>query len=679
MRFKLLTIFFFINTIFCFSQNESQKNVDSLYMLIEEEKNNSNKIIHYQALCTFFYENEDYMAFEKCNNSLLDFAKKSKIIQAYAFYYSNRGLLIEDINVSKAIFYIEKGNQLFYSIKDWDNYIYSNFLIAKCFRGNKEYDKSINLINKTLNFKFIKKSKHLSFGYALLAHSYRSKNDYVNALYYAKIALKYKPSYIDMLKIYDIITLAYVKADQFDKAMEYCEMRIKFSKKVNDKFFSKWRKSQILCEIGRSQEAILLLMNCLEYYKKYGNNADVVDTQNVIAYAYLNLGNYNKANFYINEALKDRLEQNTYYRVNDFAIKASISIKLNDIKTAKFFINESLKSLDSTFSFVMIKYVYETKIIIEKKRGNYNAVSFYQEKLIKITEEKYKKDNNSKLHQLEVDLDVTEKNNRIKNLQIAQLKKQVEINTKSDYIMYISIVLLIAVASVFAYMKNYNTIKIKNVLIENEKLLVKKSLLEKETLLKEIHHRVKNNMQLVISLLKIQARDSKELSIENFIEVSENRIRSMALIHEYLYESENINYVNFEEYVNRLSSSIRGSFSNQSTIKLETQINNTHFMIETAIPLGLIINELVINAFKHAFAGKDQGIIKIILFKEEDLHHLEITDNGIGIDTIQENGPSIGLRIVKLLVSQINGQMQIIKDSGTKFTIQFKDINSTHE
>jgi two-component sensor histidine kinase len=127
---------------------------------------------------------------------------------------------------------------------------------------------------------------------------------------------------------------------------------------------------------------------------------------------------------------------------------------------------------------------------------------------------------------------------------------------------------------------------------------------------------------------------------------------------------ENINYVNFEEYVNRLSSSIRGSFSNQSTIKLETQINNSHFNIETAIPLGLIINELVINAFKHAFAGKDQGLIKIILFKEQDLHHLEITDNGIGIDTIDENGSSIGLKIVKLLVSQINGQMQIIKDSG---------------
>jgi two-component system, sensor histidine kinase PdtaS len=296
------------------------------------------------------------------------------------------------------------------------------------------------------------------------------------------------------------------------------------------------------------------------------------------------------------------------------------------------------------------------------------------------------KKSNYKLNQLGVDLDVTEKNNRIKNLQIAKLQKQVEVNAKNSYLAYSGIGILILGLLVFYFMYNQNISNLKNRLINiaHDKLAIEKdktqkSLSEKETLLKEIHHRVKNNMQLVISLLKIQARDTKQLSIDNFIEISENRIRSMALIHEYLYESENINYVNFEEYINRLSSSLLSSFSSQSDIKLETDIENAHFDIETSIPLGLIINELVINAFKHAFVGREPGTIKIQLFKKEGLHQLIVSDNGIGFVENTQKSTSIGLKIVKLLVSQINGEMQIKNDLGTYFMIQFNNNTNTNE
>ena len=122
-----------------------------------------------------------------------------------------------------------------------------------------------------------------------------------------------------------------------------------------------------------------------------------------------------------------------------------------------------------------------------------------------------------------------------------------------------------------------------------------------------------------------------------------------------------------------------GSFSGLDNIKLKTEIDKADFTIETSIPLGLIINELVINAFKHAFVGKENGIIKIKLFEKEGLYHLEVSDNGVGFVDNNLNGTSIGLKIVKLLVSQINGSLKIKNESGTSFVIQFKNNNHTNE
>ena len=311
---------------------------------------------------------------------------------------------------------------------------------------------------------------------------------------------------------------------------------------------------------------------------------------------------------------------------------------------------------------------------------------FNYKKYHNLIEKNHAKISKDKINELQIDFDVTEKDNRIKNLQITQLKKQIEIDEKNSYLFYficslvVAFFVIIVIVLFFLVIRNKNrVINTANLELKKESNKTQKSLTEKETLLKEIHHRVKNNMQLVISLLKIQARDPKQLSIENFIEISENRIRSMALIHEYLYESENINYVNFEEYIKRLSSSLLSSFSGQSDIKLETEIEDAHFDIETTIPLGLIINELVINAFKHAFVGRNQGKIKIKLFENEGLHHLVVSDNGVGIANNTENSASIGLKIVKLLVSQINGVMDIKKDLGTHFIIQFTNNNHTNE
>ena len=678
MGFKFLILILFFYTTICFSQNEYQKSEDSLSVLINNEVNDTDKINYYVALCDI-YKEYDLKKYKNCNEALLKVSKKSNSTKGYGLYYSGKALLsFYATDYKQALEFETQASAFFYKIKDWNNYFISRSHSATFMSLNGEEKKAIALLDTTILNAKRKKSKCMSTLYYDFCYLYTNTNNYTKALKYAILALQMETSDVKKLKIYRLISEIYSQVGNYKKALEYNEIVNKQAKHSLLYYKNKNFKSKILFKLKYYHQAINLALEVREFLNKQGYFSIHINNTYFISKCYYELKNYQLANVYIDEVLKSPLIGRSL-KITSNTNKAKICIALKDMKTARKYLDESLNLLKEEDDYEQKINLYKIKEKFEETLGNYKLALLYNRKISAIKETNYISDNNNKLHQLEIDLDVTEKNNRIKNLQIAQLQKQVEINTKSDYIIYISIALLIALASVLVYIKNYNTIKLKNLIIEDEKSLVKKSLLEKETLLKEIHHRVKNNMQLVISLLKIQARDSKELSIENFIEVSENRIRSMALIHEYLYESENINYVNFEEYVNRLSSSIRGSFSNQSTIKLETQINNTHFNIETAIPLGLIINELVINAFKHAFAGKDQGIIKIILFKEQDLHHLEITDNGIGIDTIQENGSSIGLKIVKLLVSQINGQMQIKKNSGTQFTIQFKDINSTHE
>ncbi len=431
-----------------------------------------------------------------------------------------------------------------------------------------------------------------------------------------------------------------------------------------------YRRAEILIELGRSIEGLPLLVKCLRYYEKQKATLDIIDTQCMISYNLYKLGNFKKANYYIDEVLKSPtllISDKIYI----FCLKADICMDLNDIKTANLYINKALTLLNNDATVVLKTNVYKSKIVLEKKLGNYKAAFDYQEKIASIKETNYRNDNNNKLHQLEVDLDITDKNNRIKNYQIAQLQKQVEITTKNNYIIYISLALVMALLSVFFYVKNYRTIKKKNLIIENEKLLTNKSLQEKETLLKEIHHRVKNNMQLVMSLLNIQAQETTA-TITDFVAISQSRILSMSLIHENLYQNQNLSEVDFKTYIENLTNNIIDSYNSlNNKISLQLEIDELYVDIQTAIPLGLIINELINNAYKHAFPNNQNGNITLKLISKENCNELIVSDTGVGFKKNEIPKNTLGLQLVEDLIFQLKGQLKIENQEGVKYTIQF--------
>jgi len=199
---------------------------------------------------------------------------------------------------------------------------------------------------------------------------------------------------------------------------------------------------------------------------------------------------------------------------------------------------------------------------------------------------------------------------------------------------------------------------------------IKTSLEEKEVLLKEIHHRVKNNMQIISSLLSLQSR---YITDENYLAIfkeSQNRVRSMAMIHEGLYRTHNLARINFEKYIQNLIYGLFSSYGiDKNIINAKMDLNEVLLDIDTAIPCGLILNELVTNSLKHAFPEGMKGEISVLLSQEGKKLKIVVVDNGIGFpENIDfQNTESLGLQLVNTLVDQLNGKIKLEKYNGTKF------------
>jgi two-component sensor histidine kinase len=204
---------------------------------------------------------------------------------------------------------------------------------------------------------------------------------------------------------------------------------------------------------------------------------------------------------------------------------------------------------------------------------------------------------------------------------------------------------------------------------------INQSLQEKEVLLKEVHHRVKNNLQVISSILNLQSSYVKDEATINVLRESQNRIKSMAFIHESLYQADNFSSINFADYVVNLLQNLMQSYSKlNQTVKLNVQLETIFLNLDLAIPCGLIINEIISNALKYAFVENKEGDeITIKIKKIDERVQLFIGDNGVGLpeNIDYKNTESLGLQLVVTLVGQLFGNIELDSVNGTKYTISF--------
>ncbi|MEO8097446.1 MAG: histidine kinase dimerization/phosphoacceptor domain -containing protein [Acidobacteriota bacterium] len=203
---------------------------------------------------------------------------------------------------------------------------------------------------------------------------------------------------------------------------------------------------------------------------------------------------------------------------------------------------------------------------------------------------------------------------------------------------------------------------------------LKASLLEKEVLLEEVHHRVKNNLQVVSSLLGLQARSIADLQTRKKLQESQHRVQSMALLHECLYQSEDLARIDFADYLEKLTAQLFQSYGASGRVHLKMNLAKLHLDMDAAVPCGLIVNELLSNTLKYGFPAGRRGEVLVELSQPApETAQLTVTDNGVGLpaDFDWTTSRTLGLRLVRTLAQQLGAEVEHSRADGTAFSILF--------
>lgn len=236
------------------------------------------------------------------------------------------------------------------------------------------------------------------------------------------------------------------------------------------------------------------------------------------------------------------------------------------------------------------------------------------------------------------------------------------------------LVIIILISSFLFHNNRRNRAQARILAVKND--IIQNALDEKEILLKEIHHRVKNNLQLVSSLLELQNKEVVDEKALESLREGKERVRSMALIHQKLYQNQDLRTMDFSEYTTQLVHELSKSSGASDRIDFEVCINDCYFDVDTAVPLGLILNELITNAIKYAFPDNRKGKIEVKIEKHDETYfQLYVKDNGIGIkeEIDLKKTKSLGLRLVYSLVRQLQGKLEVHNSAGCEYRILFKD------
>ena len=292
--------------------------------------------------------------------------------------------------------------------------------------------------------------------------------------------------------------------------------------------------------------------------------------------------------------------------------------------------------------------------------GNHNYKDAYEafEAYDKLQKQIFTTEAGERISKLQTEFEVADKDNTIQ-VQEIKIKEQ---RTTQTYILIISILLLLLLGVL------YVTFLLDK---KKSKLLLKQNI-EKEFLLKEIHHRVKNNLEIISSLLSLQADQIKNPEVRDAMKDSRNRVYSMSIIHQKLYQEKNLETIDMKDYLINLGNHVLDSFRDDNHISIKYYINAIELDVDTSIPIGLIVNELITNALKYAFPANSKGTITISFYKKDKKTlYLEVADDGIGQQDENLKGTGFGTQLIKLLVQQLDGKTTADTTNGTRVSFEF--------
>lgn len=528
------------------------------------------------------------------------------------------------------------------------------------------------------------------FGETTIAHIEAVQFNMKSALYYALKSVQTMESTKDYTFadiFYMRLGLMYLQMGHTDDAMKMAEKSIKYGQNVFSS--GSWYKSFItttasLSAKGKNKEAIEYMNSITSHYPP-PNKFDNMIMNFAYANCYWRIKNYGTAEKYFIKAgeAADALDSPQTYRdiCNTYSSIALFYANRQNLPKTKLYIDK-IEALSKKYGKNYNSEALEMSLYkLDSLNGDFKSALVHHKLYKKFSDSLLDYSKNKQIEELRIQYETENKEQKIKqldketDLQQTALKKSKLLNTLSIWSLVLLALFLGLLYNRYRLKQRTNAeLEFKEKEINQKNINLRHLLDEKEWLLKEIHHRVKNNLQTVISLLNSQSAYLENDMALSAIKNSQHRIHSMSLIHQKLYSSENISTINMPNYIKELVEYLRESFSLGQRIRFELKIDPLELDVAQAVPLGLILNEAITNSIKYAFPDNRTGMIYVTLqATTEDKYLLTIADNGVGFDANISNKKinSFGLSLIRGLSDDLDATFSMENNNGTILKIEF--------
>lgn len=673
--FKHYILIAVLCTAFCVSAQQPiiQKEYDSIAEILSKTRNKDS---------VFTLLNLQKGFAEKANNKKQLISVTLKLANI-----GGRGSL-ERINHLKTAYSLSK------EVKDTMGLIETTVRLARVSQVRGNFKEALLYANESIEFSEDKADKNAIIeAYAARANIYTNISQSVDAIKdlntAKKIALQLSDNEKMLIPLLKTMSYIHYSNKQYEEGLQILDEIVTFYEdRKDDRKSSVWRNNKAMIHLSCLCAPIEVqkqnLYRSIKSAKKIKFNAGK-------AYAYVHLARMLKnekkmdsAHFYLEEASKIELGRRAK-RFNGYLnqIKGDYwAAKENTNQTIKYY-TKAYDIWDELNVLNDKQYTAKALALFYNKKSNPAAAYKYLETYAKIKDSAFSKQKVEEIKELELTYEFEKQHYKdsvqnAETIQVLALQKENELQEEKHIQQILFGLFLLALAlggfAYYAYQRKKKTSKI----LDEKNRIIEQALQEKQLLLKEVHHRVKNNFQIVSSLLELQTKgieDEKALSLAN---EGKNRVKSMALIHQKLYQNET-GLIDFDEYINVLVKELSYMYASEKKVKTNINTENMQFDVDTAIPLGLIVNELITNAYKYAFDATKDNELNISINKlNEEEYKLVVADNGKGIDDSIDLAKvkSLGLRLVKRLTKQLQGKFIVNNVEGATFEITFKDTNT---
>lgn len=484
-------------------------------------------------------------------------------------------------------------------------------------------------------------------------------------------------------KSYNNIGLVYRARKDYNNAIAYYQKSLSLKKELAD-------SAGLL-------NSLMNIGSCYQYQKKYDTALffsqqtlalsrlihkprDEVNSLANIGVAYVGLQNYAAGETTLTEALNKSISID--YKESLFSIyegMGSIMLHKKYYNKALDWFNKGILLASEKKRKEILANYYDNLAECYEKKGDYNQAYNFIRNSEAIRDSLLNEENLRQINEMNAIYETSKKVETIDVLSKEGKQKEAAlIRSYRERNYFIVAAILFSALAALAFYAYRNNRKQKEQL-NLQKVIIEKSLAEKETLLREIHHRVKNNLQIISGLLNLQSRQIENPEAQEAVREGRNRVKSMALIHQKLYQQDNLTGVKMKEYLNDLVYTLQQTFKDNNT-NIQTNIicSNLTLDVDTAIPLGLIINELVTNCYKYAFSYKKNGLITIRLEEAQKKLLLEVRDDGVGLPHSfdMSSSKSFGMKLIQSLAAKLEAVIETKNDNGAVFILTINNYQS---